>query len=894
MTRIEEKKKIKSANTKSGIKSKSAGEEKDLAENIISTLRVPLLILDKDLRVIKASRSFFNFFKLTDVETLGTFIYELGDHQWDIPKLKELLEKILPEKTSFDNFEVERKFSAIGKRTLLLNAQQIKRAAGEEQLILLVIEDVTQRKCSEKDIKTNEEEFKIITENSPDAIFIVNKQGRYQYVNTKAVQMLDYSKQELLSLAITDVVPKERVEEYVQLFRQSVQDGSSFAEIELVKKDGNKITADLNTVLLPNGFIYGSCRDITGRKLAEETQRESEKNYRELIDGMNETVWVIDFNGDIIDVNKTALEVLGYSKEELLDTGLYGIDSSLKKEDIKTLVKTMPSNKLQIFETSHKTKDGKTFPVEVYSSLVTYQGKKAILSIARNITERKQIESALKISEERFRTAAETLTDVVYEWDLKDKLDWYGDIDSIMGSQPGEFPRTIAGWEAVIHPEDTERVITALKNHIKGTAHYNTEYRVKKNNGGWRWWSARGKALRNEHGIAYKMIGSITDITEQKQAEDAISNERSLLRTIIDLIPDAIYAIDIKGRKILANAKEIELCGKNSEDEIIGKTDFDLYPVIEAQRYYEEDQIIIQSGKPALDMEDTLIGKDGQIHWLLGSKVPLRDVHGQITGIVGVNHDITRRKHIEEELTINNEQLLKLNAEKDKFFSIIAHDLKSPFSGFINLTELMADDTQEFSIAEFTENSKMLNKSAKNLFKLLENLLEWAQLQKGTIEFNPTEFELSKLVSQAIETISHRASQKLISIINEVSDSQMVFADEKMIYTVIRNLLSNALKFTRMNGTIVINSQRFDTGVIQVSVKDNGIGMTEDIVKKLFKIEEKIGSKGTDGELSTGLGLFICKEFIDMHDSKIWVASEEEKGSTFFFTLREKKLDEVE
>jgi signal transduction histidine kinase len=232
-----------------------------------------------------------------------------------------------------------------------------------------------------------------------------------------------------------------------------------------------------------------------------------------------------------------------------------------------------------------------------------------------------------------------------------------------------------------------------------------------------------------------------------------------------------------------------------------------------------------------------------------------------------------------------SEQQDKLIATKDKFFSIIAHDLKSPFVGLLSLTELMADKTENFSLAEFAEFSKSLNETACNLYKLLENLLEWAMLQNGSINFTPKDFDLSKMISQGINTINQRALQKRITIINKIDNSQKVYADEKMISTVLRNLLSNAVKFTHQNGMVTISAKEIEDQMIEIFIKDSGIGMPKSIVEKLFELGEKTGRQGTDGELSTGLGLLLCKEFVEKNGGKILVESEEGVGSAFYFTL---------
>ena len=253
--------------------------------------------------------------------------------------------------------------------------------------------------------------------------------------------------------------------------------------------------------------------------------------------------------------------------------------------------------------------------------------------------------------------------------------------------------------------------------------------------------------------------------------------------------------------------------------------------------------------------------------------------------ITQLEDEINFTKQAEEEIKNKNEELSKTNAEKDKFFSIIAHDLKSPFHGFLNLTELMADSTEKFSQEEFVENSKSLNESARNLYKLLENLLEWAQMQNGSMSFSPQEIDLQKIVSKSIKTVKDRAVQKGITIINKVPKMQEIYADEKMIDSVFRNLLSNAIKFTRKDGKIIVSTEASANEKIEVTVSDTGVGMSEENVKKLFKLEEKVSSKGTEGEPSTGLGLLLCKEFVEKHGGKIWVESEVGKGSSFRFTL---------
>ncbi len=242
-------------------------------------------------------------------------------------------------------------------------------------------------------------------------------------------------------------------------------------------------------------------------------------------------------------------------------------------------------------------------------------------------------------------------------------------------------------------------------------------------------------------------------------------------------------------------------------------------------------------------------------------------------------------ENLEELVNERTAELSKINAEKDKFFSIIAHDLRSPLQGLLSLTKMMADVKENFTLSDLTGFSKALNESADNLYQLLGNLLEWAMIQKGATSFEPKELNLSAIVLQNIRLLKERLSQKGISMVNGISYSQTIHADEKMAETIMRNLISNSVKFTKSGGTVTVKSEKNENGMVEISVSDTGVGISEDKVKKLFILGEKIGTKGTDGELSTGLGLILCKEFVEKHGGRLWVESEVDKGSTFRFTM---------
>lgn len=255
-----------------------------------------------------------------------------------------------------------------------------------------------------------------------------------------------------------------------------------------------------------------------------------------------------------------------------------------------------------------------------------------------------------------------------------------------------------------------------------------------------------------------------------------------------------------------------------------------------------------------------------------------------IQSIVLNVRDITERKEAENALLKSEARLSELNATKDRFFSIIAHDLKSPFSNVLGLSEMLEENVRDKNYEQLEQIAKLIRQSSLLAMDLLTNLLEWARAQTGRIQFHPEKVNLKEQAIEAKKFLTNLANQKSIRIHNELSDDILVEADKKMLNTIFRNLISNGIKFTHPGGEIKIscsgNNQK-----ITVSVSDNGIGMRPETIDGLFKIDHSNSTPGTQRETGTGLGLLLCKEFIDFHQEKIWAESSAGKGSTFYFTL---------
>jgi len=250
----------------------------------------------------------------------------------------------------------------------------------------------------------------------------------------------------------------------------------------------------------------------------------------------------------------------------------------------------------------------------------------------------------------------------------------------------------------------------------------------------------------------------------------------------------------------------------------------------------------------------------------------------------GVTRDITERKKAEQQIMVNNQELSTLNAEKDRFFSIIAHDLISPFHSIIGLCKYLVDKVKEKELAGIEKYAETIKQSSLRIFDLLTNLMAWSHSQTGRMRFKPEYFELSDHVHEVVMLFAEAIKQKSILIKTDLAPTSQLYADKAMINTILRNLISNAIKFSFAGGTIFITVIKNEKE-LSVQVSDSGVGIPKESINRLFKINENYSTPGTQKEQGTGLGLILCKEFIEKHGGRIWIESTEGKGSDFRFTI---------
>lgn len=365
--------------------------------------------------------------------------------------------------------------------------------------------------------------------------------------------------------------------------------------------------------------------------------------------------------------------------------------------------------------------------------------------------------------------------------------------------------------------------------------------------------------------------------TQLSSAERQLKESEEKFRSIMEHSADAIFITNQEGKYIYTNKSASDILGYTSE-ELKTKTFADISPPDKVAEYFDVfNRILNNSDKILTEIE--LLKKDGDYIATDLNVVLLPD-----GTVYGSCRDITQRKKTEQALIELNKKLSELNADKDRFIGILGHDLKSPFNNLLGLSEVLMEDIHNLDFKQIEEISSTINTTARATYNLLEEILLWARTQQGKIAFNPQLLSFRKICLETLEILNITAQKKDITINYQDNEDLEVFADSDMLKTIIRNLISNSIKFTSAHGKINIKAEKISESVT-ISVSDNGRGIEPQVLSKLFDIDEVITTKGTAGETGTGLGLLLCKGFVEKHGGRIWAESEVGRGSEFKFTL---------
>ena len=447
--------------------------------------------------------------------------------------------------------------------------------------------------------------------------------------------------------------------------------------------------------------------------------------------------------------------------------------------------------------------------------------------------------------------------------------------------------------------ENAEKFAADDQKVFQGQPVINREEFFLDDKGRKRWLLTSKLPLHDPDGKIIGLVGIGRDITERKLAEENLAQERTLLRTLVDNLPDGIYAKDTTGRKTLVNPADLRTMRCKSESEAIGKTDFDHFPREIAEKFWADDQKVIQ-GQPVINREEYFLDENGQQRWLLTCKLPLRDPSGKILGLVGIGRDITERKNAEDALRNSEEktrefaaQLSRSNRELQDFAYVASHDLQEPLRKIMVFGERLKERINEKLDTESNDCLDRMQKAATRMQNLINELLTFSRVTTKAKPFEPV--DLAKVARDVVGDLEGRIEMVKGQV--EIGSLPVIDAEALQMRQILQNLIGNALKFRRPEVSPVvkveaqiISGRRPQSGpeapeeqLCRLTVSDNGIGFDEKYLDRIFTVFQRLHSRNEyEG---TGMGLAIARKIALFHRGDITAKSKPGSGSTFIVTL---------
>lgn len=474
------------------------------------------------------------------------------------------------------------------------------------------------------------------------------------------------------------------------------------------------------------------------------------------------------------------------------------------------------------------------------------------------------------------------------------QLLWSDGIFEILEIDPRKSGANFHHFLECLHPDDRE-TRCQIQNDLKTNKRpYELNYRLLFGDGRIKWINEICNTDFDYEGNPVRSYGTIQDITKYKLAEENFKQKEEQFNNLNESIPSLIAIIQNNKIENL-NRAGIRMLEGNTQLQVNRKAIAQIIPKSSRKNFYEKIKSVI-SGNFEEIFEEKMIRADG---YEFDAEVKLiSTTHKGYPAIQMIVNDITSRKKAEEALRVSEEKyqkqsvhfaengkhLKELLATKDRFISIIAHDLRSPFNNIIGFLELLINRYDEFIDSERKQYLSLIDDDARRTLKLLDDLLDMARLKTGKMSFQPHIQKLLPIIESVLNILISALNFKKVSINYHLSADLEIFADTNMLTSILRNLIGNAIKYSNPSGIITVNAIPLDNQ-IEITITDNGIGMSEATKNKLFQIDLQVSIPGTANEKGSGLGLLLCKDFIEKHNGKIWVESELGIGSKFIFTL---------
>ena len=903
-------------------------KSQEYSESIVNTVREPLIVLDKDLRVVTASRSFYEVFNVKAKDTVGQLIYDLGNKQWNIPGLRKLLETILPQQATFDDYEVEHDFPGIGKRTMLLNARRIPNPPEKLKVILLAIEDITKRKTMEE----SDHSLAAIVNTSIEGIIGKTLQGDVVSWNEGAEKIYGYTPEEMHGQNISILAPPGYKEEiFSQLKRLQQGELIENYETKRLRKDGAiiDISLSLSAIKDKQGNIYGISaimHDITEQKKTAQSQTVGE--YSEsIINTVREPLIVLDQDLRVVTASRSFYEVFKVKPEETVGQLIYDLgNKQWYIPKLRELLETILPQKTAFdnYEVEHDFATiGRRVMLLNARQIQRMLGKRRIILLAiEDITARREIEIGLektrkeleviKKSADEASEFAESVINTVreplisldqdlrvvtvsrsfYEFFKVKPEETVGQLIYDLGNKQWDIPRLRELLETIL-PQKTTFDNYEVEHNFAAI--------------GRRIMLLNARQIQRASGKERIILLAIEDITERREIENGLEKARKELEatkisedesreyaeSIINTVREPLIAMDQDLRVVSVSRSFYEVF-KVKPEETVGHLIYDLGNKqwdIPKLRELLETILPQKATFDNYEVEHDFAGIGRRIMLLNARQI--HRVLGKKRIILLAIEDITERREIETGLEKAHEELKDLAVElkraarvKSEFLANMSHELRTPLNSINGFSEVLFDET----FGPLNEKQKQyvnnVLTSGKHLLLLINQILDMAKVEAGKMKLTLSSLSMKSLLNDISLLVADMVSKKRIVMELEIAENMPnIEADDLKVKEIIYNLLSNAVKFTPEGGKIGMRAKQLGSE-IEVVVWDTGVGIAAENMGKIFEGFFRVDTPYSRVTEGTGLGLPLSKKLVELHGGKFSVESKGlNQGTSVRFTL---------
>ncbi len=760
---------------------------------------------------------------------------------------------------------------------------------GTTPAILGIARDITER----KKIEEARGRLASIVESSEDAIASATLDGTILTWNKSAERLFGYTPNEIIGKNASILGPPGQTHDPNLILTELRTGAVSHYQAIWLKKGGIPLNVAVTVSAIRNvdGELVGTSvivRDISERLRQEQSLRESAERFQALFERSLDCLYIHDFEGNFLDANPAALKLLGYEREDVASlsfASLLSADQMSKAlEALKELAETGAQK--NTIDLRLRAKSGAFVDVEAKGSVIPF-GKtaRAVLGVARDITQRKLAEAALRESEDRFRSLADGCPAIMWVSDAQGGLlfvnrtcrDFFGaNYEDLEGGK----------WRPLLHPEDAADYLAALQCAVDAHAPFRAEARVRRADGEWRWVSSYAEARLSQSGEFLGHVGLSPDITERKQAEEALRESEEKFRQLAEQIREVFWITSPRGEQILYVSPAYETIWGRSRDELYRN------PKAWMEAIEPEDQASAAeknrkqlAGDPVVS-EYRIHTPGGVLKWVRDRGFAVRGPDGGIQRIVGIAEDITEQKRYQETLVRACEAAEAANRAKSEFVANMSHEIRTPMNGVIGMTGLLLDTDLT---AEQRQYAEIVRSSGESLLAVINDILDFSKIEARKLELEVLEFDLRKVLETSIEMLSPAARGKGLRLecLMDPEVPVRLKGDYGRLRQVLLNLGGNAIKFTSHGEVIIrVHLDRQDKGLagIRFSVEDTGIGIPAELQADIFSPFTQADGSTTRKYGGTGLGLAISRQLVELLGGQIGVDSEPSKGSKFWFT----------